>query len=426
MELNKQNIKKILGIITAAIIIYVGLQNSNDVIQLFYSLLTLLAPFLVGIFVAFVLNVPMRFIERHLFYHGKNRISEENKGRSGKIRERVARPISLLVTILLVLLLLVIIIFMVAPELGKTFWTMIDTIQNFVNGEQVTWLNKISERFPQIEETLKGLKVDWRMVGNSIVSFVKDGFGGAVDSTVKLLGSIVNRVLNFFLGFIFAVYILLSKETLTMQGKQLLYSFFKEERADRLIEIFRLINKTFSNFLSGQCLDATILGLMFFVGMTIFRFPYAPLLSVFIGFTALIPVFGSFIGCVIAIFMILMVNPMKAVWFLVMFLILQQLEESFVYPNVVGKSVSLPAVWTFAAVILGGSMMGILGMLLFIPGISVVYSLMNGMIETRLKERKISPEKWKKEMNFLYPAEEATNKRKFLKRMKQRGNIKEK
>lgn len=418
MELNKQNIKKILGIIAAAIIMYVGLQNSRSVINLFYSLFSLLAPFIVGICIAFVLNVPMRFIERHLFYHGKNKTSQE--GKEKRIREKIARPISILVTILLVLLLLVIIIFMVAPELGKTFWTMIDTIQNFVNGEQATWLDKLTEHFPKIEQALKDLRIDWRMVGNNIVNFVKEGFGGALDSTVKLVGSIVNQVINFFLGLVFAIYILLSKETLALQGKQLLYSFFKEDRADHMIGVFRLINRTFSNFLSGQCLDATILGLMFFIAMTLFKFPYAPLLSVFIGFTALIPVFGSFIGCVVALFMLLMVSPIKALWFLILFLVLQQLEETFVYPNIVGKSVSLPAIWTFGAVILGGSMMGIIGMLLFIPGTSVIYSIMNGIMEKRLKDRAISPEKWKKQMDFLYPAEEATNKRKFLKRNKKR------
>lgn len=413
MELNKQNIKKIFGIIAAAIILYVGLQNLESVINLFYSLLALLAPFLVGICVAFVLNVPMRFIERHLFYHGKSRVEAE---RVGKVRKNLARPISLLITILLVLLILAFVIFMVAPELVQTFWGMIDGIQNFVSGEQATWLDKVVERFPQIEEFLEKLQIDWRVVGNSIVGFVKDGFGGALDSTFKLVGSIVNRVINFFLGFVFAIYLLLGKETLAMQGKQFLYSFYKEEKADRTIAVFRLINKTFSNFLSGQCLDATILGLMFFVGMTIFRFPYAPLLSVFIGFTALIPVFGSFLGCCLALFMILMVNPVQAFWFLVMFLVLQQLEESFIYPNIVGKSVSLPAIWALGAVILGGSMMGVIGMLLFIPLTSVVYSLVNGIMERRLEEREIAPEKWKKEMNFLYPAEETTNKKKVQKK----------
>lgn len=423
MELNKKNIKKIFGIIAASILLYVGLQNSKGVSTLFYSVLALLTPFIIGICIAFILNVPMRFIERHLFYHGKERTRAE-KGSS--LKERAARPVSLFLTVIFVLGIILIIIFMLKPELEKTFENMFDGIQNFVTGNANTWLDKVVEKFPQVEQYLLKLNIDWHMVERGIKNFLMEGIGGTLDATVKMLGSIVNLVVNFFLGFIFGLYILSSKEVLARQGKKLIYSFFSEKKADRILFTVRLINKTFSNFISGQCLDATILGFMFFVSMSIFRFPYASTLSVLIGFTALIPVFGSFIGCVVATIMILVVSPIQAFWFLVMFLVLQQLEETFVYPNVVGNSVGLPAIWTLAAVVLGGGVMGIAGMLLFIPLLSVIYTLLKETVNIRLNNCEVSPDKWNKIEEFLYPGEEATKKRKFAKIKEKAGEQKNK
>ena len=193
----------------------------------------------------------------------------------------------------------------------------------------------------------------------------------AVGST----GSLNNLIINFFIGFVFAIYILLSKEKLGGQGKQILYALLSEKKADKVLEVCSISYRVFSRFLSGQCLEACILGALFVITMTIFRLPYAMLIGVLIGFCALIPIVGAFIGCGVGLFLILMVSPMKALVFLILFLVLQQLEGNLIYPKVVGNSVGLPSIWVLAAVTIGGNLMGVAGMLIFIPLCSVVYIL---------------------------------------------------
>ena len=224
--------------------------------------------------------------------------------------------------------------------------------------------------------------------------FVRNGMGNILNSTVSVASSIVSGIVNFVMSFIFAIYILLQKERLGRQVKQILYALFKEEFVDQVIEIGRLSELTFSRFLSGQCLEAVILGTMFVIAMSIFRFPYALLVGVLIAFTALIPIFGAFIGCFIGAFLILIVDPVKAFWFVVMFIILQQVEGNLIYPHVVGSSVGLPSLWVLVAVTLGGNLMGIPGMLIFIPALSVLYTLGRALVYRRLSLRNISRDKW--------------------------------
>ncbi len=194
---------------------------------------------------------------------------------------------------------------------------------------------------------------------------------------------VINGVMTFFIGFVFAIYILIQKETLGRQCIKVMNAFFPKKVVDKIYNVCSLSHKTFSKFITGQCLEALILGMMFFVSMTIFRLPYALLVGVLIAFTALIPMIGAFIGCAVGAFLILMVNPMQAVFFIILFLVLQQIEGNLIYPHVVGNSVGLPSMWVLFAVTVGGKLMGIVGMLVFIPLMSVLYTLFRELVNKR-------------------------------------------
>ncbi len=305
----------------------------------------------------------------------------------------MARPVSLLTSLLLVVAVILVVIFIVAPELGKTFVSLGKTISDFIP-EMQDWVEELFNGNPAVVSWVQELEFDWNKIISTAVDFLKSGAGDVLNSTYSIAKSLISGLATFFIGFVFACYIVLQKEKLSVQVQKVLYALLKEKTVKRVLQVSSLCYRTFLNFLTGQCVEAVILGSMFFVVMSVLQFPYALLVGILIAFTALIPIFGAFIGCVIGAFLILMVSPVKALAFVIMFLILQQIEGNFIYPHVVGNSVGLPSIWVLVAVSLGGSLMGIAGMLIFIPAASVVYSLFRGFINTRLKRKNItiSPE----------------------------------
>ena len=222
---------------------------------------------------------------------------------------------------------------------------------------------------------------------DSAVAFFQNGAGNVLNSTMSAIGSIVSGVATFVIAFVFACYVLLQKEKLSVQVRKVMYAFLPEKKVEWCLEVCSLAAKSFSSFLTGQCVEALILGMMFFIAMSIFSMPYALLVGVLIAFTALIPIFGAFIGCIVGAFLILMVAPVKALIFVIMFLVLQQIEGNLIYPKVVGSSVGLPSIWVLAAVTIGGSLMGVVGMLIFIPITSVVYTLFRASVYKKLKSK---------------------------------------
>jgi predicted PurR-regulated permease PerM len=243
--------------------------------------------------------------------------------------------------------------------------------------------------YPEIADYISRYNFNWEQIFGNVYNFLINSGGNMLQSTFQMASSIIGGVIDFFLGFIFAVYILLQKEKLGQQSRKLIYAYLPERMADKIISVCSLAAKIFAKFLSGQCLEAVILGSIFFVAMSIFRFPYALMISVLIGFTALIPVFGAFIGCFVGAFLILIVDPWMALWFILLFFVLQQLEGNFIYPHVVGGSVGLPSMWVLLAVTIGGSTMGVAGMLIFIPMASVLYTLLREATYKRLAKRNI-------------------------------------
>lgn len=381
MEWNRQSIKGLLIVVCGGAAFYCLLQHLDAVWGAARWLMGILAPFLIGGALAFVLNVPMRAIERHMGTAG---------GRAAGLR----RPAALVLTLLAVIAVLALAGLVIGPGVGEAAMSVVSQIPAAFLRLQ-DQLNDLSDVLPAIQEWMTEQQIDWDSLTRKALEYAQTVGGSIVTSGGGLIGGVVSGVSTFVIGLIFSFYILLQKEKLSRQGRQVLYGLLPQRRADRTLEILRLANRTFSSFLSGQCLEACILGTLFVVAMTIFRMPYALLVGVLIALTALIPIVGAFIGCGVGALLIAVNDPWKALWFIVLFLVIQQIEGNLIYPHVVGSSVGLPSIWVLAAVTLGGKLMGVLGMLFFIPLCSVVYSLFRTYVKDRLAARAVPPGKWR-------------------------------
>ena len=341
----------------------------------------LISPFVVGAAIAFVFNVPMRSIERFL---------------EGVKKPGLRRTLAILLTLGALVLVIAFVVELLVPQLSETIQSLAARIPQFVK-RTVNFILEFLEENPQIQEWVMAntefANIDWAsliqkagtVVGNSVTTIVDGAFG----ALTNVAGAIVNLVISIA----FSVYCLARKEILARQARRIIYSILPEKTSDEIVRISRLTNSTFSNFISGQCLEAIILGGLFAVTMLILKLPYIPLVSVIIAVTALIPVVGAFVGCVLGAFFILVNDPIQAVTFVVMFLVLQQLENNLIYPRVVGTSIGLPGMWVLVAVTIGGELMGVAGMLLMIPLASVLYTLAREFTNRRLEERGIPEEK---------------------------------
>lgn len=372
MDFNQDTVKKLRGLIVFTVIVAVLGVNYRSVLGVIGTVFGMLIPFLVGAAIAFILNVPMRWIESRL---------------DQKKSHRWSRPVSLVLAMAFVLGIVVVVLVVVGPELFRTLAGLQNSLPVFLTNIQ-NRLEQLFVQYPDVLVYIESVQVDWEQLMQDLVSFISNGAGSVLSTTFTAMQSIASGVTSFVVGFIFSIYILLQKETLGRQCRKLLYAFLPQEAAETVVRVARLTESTFSSFLTGQCLEAVILGAMFFVTLTLLGMPYALLIGVLIGFTALIPMFGAFIGCVVGAFLILMISPMQAMAFVVVFLILQQIEGNLIYPHVVGNSVGLPSIWVLVAVTLGGSMMGVLGMLVFIPLVSVLYTLLKEEVNRRLDVKK--------------------------------------
>ena len=380
MQLDKENIRKLRGLIVFTLVILVGLLKLNVVLDGIGFILHILSPFISGGAIAFVLSVPMNRIQKKLF----------DKVPEGSTLKKAAAPLSLVYTLILVLAVLSLAVVVILPELTETIAMLGKTLPEKVP-VLLEKMELLFARNPELVHYIEELEtsLNWEEILAQLVTFFRVGANTMLDSTINVAAGIVSGVGTFFIAFVFACYILLHQPFLKRQMTKLIYAYLKEKHADEMMRICNLTYHTFSNFLTGQCLEAVILGTMFFIAMTIFRFPFAVLVGVLIAFTALIPIFGAFIGCGVGAFLILTVDPKQALFFIIMFLIIQQLEGNLIYPKVVGGSIGLPAIWVLAAVSLGGSLFGVIGMLVFIPIVSVCYTLLKENVNKRLEEKQI-------------------------------------
>ena len=387
MELSNETVRKIRGLIVFTALITACLWKYDVVVKALAFVFHILLPFVLGGAIAFVLNVPMNFVQRNLF--------NEDKIKGKKRMQKLARPVSMLIVIFGVIGIVGIVMFVLIPQLGTTFANLGASIQEFIPKVQ-EWAEDIFHNNQEIMEWVDSLEFDWNKIMETGMDFFKNGAGSVLDSTITAAKSIVSGITTFFIAFVFAIYILLQKEKLSLQAKKVLFAFVRRGRAEAALEVLSLTYNTFSSFLTGQCVEAVILGSMFVVAMAVLRLPYALLIGIVIAFTALIPIFGAFVGCAVGVFMIFIEDPFKAMIFIVLFLVLQQVEGNLIYPHVVGNSVGLPSIWVLAAVSVGGSLMGVVGMLIFIPIVSVVYALFREVVYLKLKQREITPEEVEK------------------------------
>ena len=381
MRIDKKTLRNIfLGVVLIVLLVW-GLNDFSRVKNMFNGLVQLVQPFIVGACLAFVLNVPMRAIEKFM-----NKVSWL-KGKRG---------VAILLTFVAIVVVLMGVVLLLLPQLEETILTLAQQLPKFFSKlEEIihVFLADNPELLQWIESNFNLDKLDWVALIKQAANVAGQGIETILSSAVSAVGTLINVVWDVFVSLIFAVYCLSNKEVLARQGRRLMYAYLPESWSDEIIRIFRLANATFSNFIAGQCLEVVILGCMFAVGMSLFRMPYIPLVSVLVAVTAFIPVMGAWIGCVFGTFFILVNDPIQALWFVLLFVVLQQIENNLVYPRVVGTSIGLPSMWVLVAVTIGGDLMGVAGMLLMIPVASVVYTLLREYSGIRLTNRGIDADK---------------------------------
>lgn len=380
MNLNEISVKKARELIVFTALVVVVLWKMDAVLKVLGTVWGIVFPFVLGGAIAFVINVPMGFLEERLF--GKA------KGRGSRWAGKLARPLSLLLTVLLVVGIIVLVLFGVIPQLTKTLGTLMRSIADFIPQMQ-SWIGEFSHNNREIMSLVDQVHFDPNEAISWALGLLGSGTGNVMNTTVSAVGSIVSGITAFFIAFSFACYVLFQKEKLQVQVRKVFFAFLPRKRAEAILRVCSLTYRTFANFLAGQCLEAVILGSMFVVTLGLFKMPYALLIGILIAFTALIPIFGAFIGCATGCFLIFMVSPKQALLFILLFLLLQQIEGNLIYPHVVGNSVGLPSIWVLAAVTVGGNLMGIVGMLIFIPLVSVFYTLFRELVYLRLQKRRI-------------------------------------
>ena len=348
--------------------------NIKSVGNVFGSTMAMLKPFLIAICIAFVLNIPMKFYEEKVL----DKIIKQPKKR---------RPLAIILTIITIIAIVVGLVLFIIPQLVESGATLVKNIPDYVKTLEMF----ISEHF----STTEVFDELWNQVlsmGENIIKVVGQVTGSLVSQLVDITVGVTSTIINFFMGILIAIYILLSKEKLGIQAKKILYAFFDRIKADKVMEVARISHDKFSKFITGQCIEAVILGGLCFIGMTIFSMPYALLVSTIIGVTALVPIFGALIGTIPAAFIIFMVEPMTAVWFVILIVVIQQIEGNLIYPMVVGNSIGLSAIWVLLAITVGGSTFGILGILIGIPLFGVLYTLLSTITNSKLKEKNIKVE----------------------------------
>lgn len=370
----KRDIKKnIILIITYIALIIFVLVNFEKILSILGYIINIFSPFIFGVIIAFVLNVLVNFIERKLF---------------GKVKKKtwlkLKRPFSIAISVVLVIFIIVFIMNLLIPQLKNSVSLFTDSLPTYKED-----IINVMNKFNLEENTIKKASDYLDNFGKIITDYIKGNSKDVITVTTEVATSLITIISKAVIAIVFAIYIIAQKETLKRQFNKLMSAYLKPRTVNRINKYASMANTTFSNFVTGQCLEAAIFGSLCFLGMLILRLPYAPTIAVLLGFTALIPVFGAFIGTFLGAFLILMISPIKAIIFVVFILVLQQIEGNLIYPKVVGKSVGLPGIWVLLSVTIGASVGGILGMLIATPLCSLIYILLRQAVNDRINSNKI-------------------------------------
>ena len=373
----KDNTKRILLISAAIILMLTVAFNLTVVWMALKSFFAIFTPIIIGFCIAFVLNLIMRLFERYVF---------GGLSTAKKPRPTLVRILSLVSTIITALAAIALILLVIVPQVIKTANSIVAGFPSFASRATV-FVRELLERFDVKPERITELMLGGEAFFDKIADFAKTNLNGVVKSVVSIGGSVVSVTSDIFFGLFIAVYFLADKDRIIRQCKRLVRAILKPDSYVKVSHIGRVAGKSFSNFLGGQFLEAIILGSLCVIGMLIFRFPYAPVISVLVGVTALIPIVGAWAGGGISAVLILTRSPVQALWFLLFFIVLQQIEGNFIYPKVVGKQVGLPGVWVLIAVVVGTGLFGAGGALLSVPLAAVVYALTSEFVLSREKKR---------------------------------------
>ncbi len=389
----------IAGIIL--ILVFTGINHIREIFLFSKRLLGFISPFLVGGALAFIVNIPMKKIEDKLFKKKQAQFEEriektkEEEKRKELIKlkklKRIRRLLSYLITVFIILIVLALVIFVVVPQLKEAFKSLSKQIPEAYENFKI-FLKSYGIDYPFISEWLNEQNINWNEIFSNLWKNASKTTFGFVQTGIDAVTRMVSAIASFFIGIVVSIYILFQKEKLFIQSKKLLYALFSEKTAKKTESLIKLTSHTFSSFFTGQFLEALILGSMFVVAMLILRLPYAFLIGLLISVCALIPLVGSFIACLVGIILMAMISPVKMLIFVVMFLVLQQIEGQLIYPHVVGKTIGLPGIFVLFSVIAGGRIFGALGILLCIPTCSLIYCLVGEFVNKRLEEKEEKPQ----------------------------------
>lgn len=373
MELNKKNMQQLMILISFGIGLFWILSNLELVLGFLSHFIHLLLPFIIGAIIAFILNIPMTKIESFI----KGKLKNKNT-------KLPIRTISITLSLVFFLAFILLICFLLIPELIDNIQLLIKNIPHFFENIQ-TWILNLAGNYPEIQTKIQEVFKDTTNVNNIMINVLNY----IINGSINFITSLISSLFTIFTAIVFAVYMLSQKEYLHRGVTKMMYAYLKKDHVEKITDIASLSNRTFSKFISGQCVEAFILGTIFFVVLTLLRFPYVLIISVITTVTALIPMFGAMIAMIIGALLIAVTNPLEAVLFIIVFQVIQQTENNFIYPKVVGKSVGLASMWTLMAVILGGSMFGIVGMIIGLPLASILYAILRKVTNDRLNKKKI-------------------------------------
>ena len=367
--MTKENKKDMIKFIIFAVVLIFAFIHIKEIWNFLGFILKLIMPFILGIVIAFVLNILINLIEKKLL----------NKA---KMNEKSKRTISLLLSLAIVFTFIVVLLLLIIPQLKNTVELFVDNMPVYEENvkELLDKFNIDPEVVTEIEESVKNF-------GSVAIDFIKNNSEHVLEVTLGVASNVISVVVNTVIAFVFAIYLLVQKEKLLSQLNKVLKAYLPLNKVSKIRDIARLSNRICANFVSGQCLEAVIIGILCFIGMLVLGIPYAATISVLIGVTALIPVYGAFIGTIVGAFLIFMVSPIKALIFVAFIIILQQFEGNLIYPKVVGKSVGLPGIWVFVAVTIGASLAGIVGMLISVPVVSILYSILATDVNYRIQAK---------------------------------------
>lgn len=381
MKIEKKTIFRVFFCVLGCIAFYWLLHETDRVKQFLKYLGDIFSPFILGGVFAFILNVPMRAIESKLKFIKS---------------EKPQRITAILLTLLAIVLVVAGVVMLIIPQITDTLQLLSSQLPAFFERAESSFMEFLKSRPELYELVMNNIDLqqfDWGAILEKVAAFISTSVGTILAGAVVAVKDIFGVVFNLVISVVFAFYCLACKETLARQARRMAYSLLKEKVADQIVRVMRMTNSAFSNFLTGQCLEAIILGLLFVPAMAIFKMPYIPLICVLIAVTALVPLVGAFVGCILGAFFILVSDPMLAVGFVIMFLVIQQIEGNLIYPRVVGESIGLPGMWVLLAVAVGGGFFGVVGMFLMVPLSSVLYTLLREFTHKRLSERQIEQDK---------------------------------